>query len=53
MPHRCRHPHVSPISNVRYLPECGHPIQMLKYPLHLSGFFSPFQNLNSLDDTKS
>ena len=38
------------ISNVRYLPECGHP---LKYPLHLSGFFSPFQNLNSLDDTKS
>jgi hypothetical protein len=22
-------------------------------PIHLSGFFSPFQNLNSLDDTKS
>ena len=40
-------------SNVHYLPECGHPIQALKYPIHLSGFFSPFQNLNSLDDTKS
>src|SRR6516165_8901846 len=24
-----------------------------KYQVHLSGFFSPFQNLNSLDDTKS
>jgi hypothetical protein len=24
-----------------------------KYPIYLSGFFSPFQNLNSLNDTNS
>jgi hypothetical protein len=40
-------------ADVRFTPESRHPIQTLKYPIQLSGFFSPFQNLNSLDDTKS
>src|SRR5215468_9600971 len=32
VPHRCRHPHVSPISNVRHLPESGH-VQSTKFDL--------------------
>jgi hypothetical protein len=41
------------ICDVRFTPESRYPLQALKNPIHLSGFFSPFQNLNSLDDTKS
>jgi hypothetical protein len=36
--------------DVRFTTKSRHPIQALKYPIHLSGFFSPFQNLNSQDD---
>ena len=37
------------VQRAQFLP----PKADVRYTIHLSGFFSPFQNLNSLDDTKS